>query len=78
VHELAATRRLIVDGRLRCPKDGALRNVLAYGTFDVVEEFADELNVVLKCPCGHIFSPGFSSDELAAFYSFLSGSAVGV
>jgi hypothetical protein len=42
-----------------------LRNILAYKAFDVEQEFADELNTVLKCPCGHIFSPGPSSNELS-------------
>jgi hypothetical protein len=54
-----------VGGKLRCPKDGRLRNVLAYKAFGIVEEFADELNPVLKCPgCGHLFSPGLSDDEM--------------
>lgn len=56
--------RLIEGGRLRCPKDHQLRNVLAYKPFQIAEEFADELNVVLKCPCGHIFSPGLSSADM--------------
>jgi hypothetical protein len=49
---------------MRCPKDRQLRNVLAYKSFEVQAEFADELNVVLKCPCGHIFSPGLSEAEM--------------
>jgi hypothetical protein len=53
-----------VGGRLRCPKDKQLRNMLAYKTFEVQEEFADELNVIFKCPCGHLFSPGLSTREL--------------
>lgn len=39
--------------------------MFAYKTFEVVPEFADELNPVLKCPCGHIFSPGSNTDEMS-------------
>jgi hypothetical protein len=46
-----------------------LRNVLAYKAFEVVEEFSDELNVVLKCPgCGHLFSPGPSQSDMRRMY----------
>lgn len=31
--------------------------MLAYRAFDMEPGFEDELNPVLKCPCGHIFSP---------------------
>jgi len=58
VPEDTASARLIVGNRIRCPKDRLLRNMFAYKTFEVSPDFADELNVVLKCPCGHIFSPG--------------------
>jgi hypothetical protein len=58
VPEDAVPRKLVVGNRIRCPKDGILRNMLAYRTFEIVPEFADELNPVLKCPCGHLFSPG--------------------
>lgn len=60
-----STLRLVVGNRIRCPKDGILRNMFAYKTFEVVPEFADELNPVLKCPCGHIFSPGSNTDEMS-------------
>ena len=40
--------------------------MLAYKHFEITPEFADELNVVLKCPgCGHIFSPGLSYGEMS-------------
>ena len=65
VPEGVPSRRLIEGGRLRCPHCKMLRNILAFKAFDVDEEFIDELNTVLKCPCGHIFSPGPSSRELS-------------
>lgn len=39
----------------------------AYKAFEVDPRYADELNVILRCPdkkCAHIFSPGPSSDEM--------------
>lgn len=45
-----------------------LRNILSYKTFEVVAEFSDELNVVMKCQCGHIFSPGLSTSELKVLH----------
>lgn len=60
--------RLVVGNRIRCPhpKDLKLRPLFAYKAFDVTAEFADELNVVLKCPsCGHIFSPGVDTQTIA-------------
>jgi hypothetical protein len=52
--------RLVVGNRIRCPhpRDLQLRPIFAYKTFEVSEDFEEELNIVLKCPCGHIFSPG--------------------
>lgn len=39
--------------------------MLAYKHFEILPEFASELNVVLKCPgCSHIFSPGLSYQEM--------------
>lgn len=60
--------RLFEGGRLRCPNDGRLRAVTAYDQFDLIEQFADELNVVMRCKdCGHIFSPTSSvASEMAA------------
>jgi hypothetical protein len=57
--------RLIVGNRIRCPKDRTLRNMFSYKTFEVEPEFADELNVILKCPsCGHLFSPTVSASTI--------------
>jgi hypothetical protein len=41
--------------------------MLAYKHYEMVAGFANELNVVLKCPsrdCGHIFSPALSYEEM--------------
>lgn len=51
-------------GRLRCPQCKTLRNILSYKHFERVAEYEDELNVVLKCKCNHVFSPGLSDDEI--------------
>ena len=58
--------RLIEGNRIRCPRDKRLRPIFAYKSFEQTEEFSDELNVVLKCPCGHIFSPGVDSQTIKA------------
>ena len=59
-------RSLYEGGRLRCPRDKILRDILAYRVFEVSEEFAHELNVIMRCPCGHIFSPALTTDEIEA------------
>jgi rubredoxin len=57
--------RLMQGSRLLCPNCKMRRNILSYKHFQRVEEYADELNVVLKCSgCGHIFSPGMSDFEM--------------
>ena len=39
--------------------------MLAYKHFEINPSFANELNVVLKCPdCSHIFSPALSLDDM--------------
>lgn len=62
----SAPLRLIVGTKIRCPhpQDLRLRPIFAYKSFEVSPEFADELNVVLKCPCGHIFSPGVDAETI--------------
>lgn len=56
--------RLLVGNRIRCPKDRRLRPIPAYKTFEIAEDFESELNPVLKCPCGHIFSPGVDVETI--------------
>jgi hypothetical protein len=66
---------LFVEGKLRCPRCGSVRDILDYFTFDCPEQYADELNRVYKCrarvtrnghqePCRFIFSPGLRTEEL--------------
>lgn len=40
---------LIVGHRLRCPRCKTVQPLLAYFAFSRPEDYADELNVVLKC-----------------------------
>ena len=49
--------KLFENGKLRCPKEKKLRDILEYGRMGVVKEFETELNTILRCVCGHIFSP---------------------
>lgn len=57
-------RSLFEGGKLRCPHDKQLRHIQDYIAFDRAGEFAGELNVVYKCHCGHIFSPGMNDVEM--------------
>lgn len=57
-------RSLFEGGKLRCPHDKQLRHITDYMSFDRSDEFVSELNVVLKCRCGHIFSPGIPDSEM--------------
>lgn len=41
-----------------------MRPIFAYKTFDIAPAFESELNPVLKCPCGHIFSPGVDAETI--------------
>jgi hypothetical protein len=70
VAQPVATRRqrrpLFEAGKLRCPQDKQLHHIEDYISFDRNVEFAPELNVVLKCRCGHIFSPGITDEEMKA------------
>lgn len=59
------SRPLFESGKLRCPHDKKLHDVLTYKRFDLPHEFEDQLNTVLKCIfCGHLFSPSLSSSEM--------------
>jgi hypothetical protein len=60
-----ANRPLFEGGKLRCPHDKQLHDVLSYKRFDMTREFELELNEVLKCmSCGHIFSPALRDSEM--------------
>jgi hypothetical protein len=59
------SRSLFEDGKLRCPHDKQLHDILSFNRFDLSREFQDELNVIIKCSfCGHIFSPALNSHEM--------------
>ena len=59
------SRSLFEAGKLRCPHDKQLHDILTYKRFDLPNEFESQLNVVLKCIfCGHLFSPCLSSSEM--------------
>ena len=56
---------LFEAGKLRCPHDKQLHDVLSYKKFDLVDEFASQLNTVLRCGfCGHLFSPNLNDEEM--------------
>lgn len=56
---------LFEGGKLRCPHDKQLHDVLSYKRFDLIREFQTQLNVVLKCmSCGHVFSPHLTDSEM--------------
>ena len=58
-------RPLFEAGKLRCPHDKQLHDVLSYKRFDITREFEAQLNVVMKCmSCGHIFSPHLTDSEM--------------
>lgn len=59
------SRPIFEGGRLRCPHDKQLHDVLSYKRFSMSAEFSNQLNVVLRCAyCGHLFSPALSSEEM--------------
>ena len=63
--ERATSRPLFEAGKLRCPKDKQLHDLLTYKRFDLPHEFESQLNTVLKCmTCGHVFSPALSSEDM--------------
>jgi hypothetical protein len=56
---------LFVGGKLRCPHDKHLHDLLSYKRFDLIPEFEHKLNVVLRCMfCGHMFSPVMNDQEM--------------
>lgn len=58
-------RPLFEAGRLRCPHDKQLHDLLSYKRFDLPHEFETQLNVVLRCAfCSHVFSPHLSDNEM--------------
>ena len=58
-------RPLFEAGKLRCPHDKQLHDILSYKRFDLPREFETQLNVVLRCPfCSHVFSPHLNDDEM--------------
>lgn len=59
------TRLLFESGKLRCPHDKQLHDVLSYKRFDLPHEFETQLNVVLRCLfCSHVFSPHLDEQEM--------------
>lgn len=63
--ERRKSRPLFEAGKLRCPHDKQLHDVLTYKRFDLPNEFETQLNVVLRCIyCGHLFSPNLVSSEM--------------
>lgn len=63
--ERRKSRPLFEAGKLRCPHDKQLHDILSYKRFDLPKEFEEQLNVVLKCIfCGHLFSPILDPAEL--------------
>jgi hypothetical protein len=54
------------DGRveMRCPKCEEWADILAYKMPDVVEKYADHLNVIVKCiNCKHVCSPRWLNED---------------
>lgn len=63
--ETNRVRPLFEAGRLRCPHDKQLHDLLSYKRFDLPSEFETQLNVVLRCAfCSHVFSPHLNTDEM--------------
>ena len=64
--ERSRTRRpLFEGGKLRCPHDKQLHDILTYKKFDLPNEFETQLNQVLRCTsCGHVFSPHLNDEEM--------------
>lgn len=64
--ERRKSRNLFEAGKLRCPKDKQLRDILSYKRFELSKEFQNQLNVVLRCEfCGHLFSPHLKESEMS-------------
>lgn len=63
--ERRKSRPLFEAGKLRCPHDKQLHDILSYKRFDLSAEFANQLNVILRCiQCGHLFSPALNQVEM--------------
>lgn len=59
-------RPLFESGRLRCPHDKQLHDILSYKRFDLPREFENQLNPVLRCVfCSHVFSPHLNDSEMS-------------
>lgn len=59
-------RPLFEAGKLRCPHDKQLHDILSYKRFDLPHEFETQLNVVLRCLyCNHVFSPHLNDSEMS-------------
>lgn len=59
------SRPLFEEGKLRCPHDKQLHDILSYKRFDLPYEFQTQLNVVLRCAfCSHVFSPHLYDEEM--------------
>jgi len=72
--ERSISRPLFEGGRLRCPHDKQLHDLLSYKRFDLISEFETKLNVVLRCMyCGHLFSPALEDSEMAMVKEALDG-----
>lgn len=72
--ERSKSRPLFEAGRLRCPKDKQLHDLLSYKRFDVPHEFEAQLNVVLRCvSCGHVFSPSLDIADMKLIQESLGG-----
>ena len=57
--------RLIVGGKMHCPRCRRLQSVVAYRPLRMTEHFSDELNPILRCPsCNWLFSPALTLQEL--------------
>jgi hypothetical protein len=60
-----ARRPLFEAGKLRCPHDKQLHDLLSYKRFDLPREFETQLNTVLRCMfCSHVFSPHLEDSEM--------------
>lgn len=58
-------RLLFEAGKLRCPHDKKLHDVLSYKKLDLPREFQTQLNIVLRCVyCSHVFSPYLEDSEM--------------
>lgn len=56
-------RPLFQGGKILCPHDKQLHDILSYKKFNLPREFETQLNVVLRCMfCSHIFSPHLNDE----------------